>query len=731
MECKYCGAPIPEGETLCPACGKAQEADAAEETAEKEETAEAAAEEAAAEAQEAETAKEETAEADAADADKKQRASRSIRAAEKKAAQARAKREEREEHTKKRKVRKTGDGKKGKGKKIALIASLAAVLVAAVVITVVYLLNRPAPFILYEKDSQLCIELYKDGSYRQLTEDISTAMRSTDINYMQEGCVYCEKTGVLYYLDHYLLQQQVTSDVIFDLYSVDLHVKNASELMPQMVAQFVTDFSVTPDGKYVYYMTEYGQVYRAGKEGDPIKLCEGAAAFTVLQQGSRQLCFVTGKQDEKGAQTNTLYHMDKAGSKAVLADNVGTWTINKTAGIAAYTQGDSVYTVKNGKTAKHIAASVGNDPRLVGVAPDGRVYYTVAAEDTLTLASLITDDLADADAALKEGDAGYALKVRRDRIRAAVKTAPLFEEGVGTLWTAKNGKKTSLAERVGYTRQGTDKASDKLVFGAYTVQADYRINIAALADSLDVFTAEAVRSYLMNTDDVITDFRLSVAVGGESAFLTSLDPVVARKDAKAFDRLQIRFAPNGKTMYYLADPTVDTGAGTLTSVAFSGKTAKAGKALYQGVLTYGFTDNGKLITLRNPVKQGAAGTGSYFSCELFVDGKKADDNVSYFASKLYDDTLYQFFNAGGAKFYYPVNHFSGNNDDFRYYNGSSKSDVIQKVHMAAAADKKAVFFVDSYNTNVGSGTLKYYNGKKAVQADTFVQNVFCPPTAKD
>ena len=729
MECKYCGAQIPEGETLCPECGKA----AAEPAEEEKKTAGEAPE-----AQKAADDREKTAGEDAeteASAQAK-KASRSIRAARNKAAAAEAAREAREEQLKKRKARKRGGsadetGKKRKGKMIALISGIAVAVVLAILIPVLILLNRPAPFILYEKGSELYIELYKDGSYRQLTTSLSKAMSSTEVNYIKEGCVYCEKTGVLYYYDNYVQDPQVTNDVVFHLYSVDLHVKSAAELMPQVTAQNVTDFAVTTDGKFVYYMTEFGQLYRADAEGNRVKICENAASFTMLEQGSRTVCFVQTRPDANGAQSEILYTVDKAGAAGVLASGIESSVINKKAGWAAYAADGSVYVVKNGKKTTHIAAAAGNDLQLLSVASDGRVYYTVSAEDGVKLSDMIKDELADADAAVREGDAGYALKVKRDRIRAAVKNAPLFDGTVGTLGTAKNGKKATLAERVGYTAPGTGKAADRLVFGAYTVNTDYRADITALANALDVFTAESVRTYLLKSDDVITDFRLSVVSQGEAAFVTSLDPAVARQDEKAFKKLQIRFAPNGKAMYYLADPSNDTGAGTLMRVKFSGKTAKQAEAVYQKVFTYGFTDNGKLITLRSPVNNGSPGTGAYYACELFVNDRQVDENVVYYASKLYDETLYQYFNVGGSRFYYPVNHSAGNKDDFRYYNGSGKKDVISGVHSAAAVSKNAVFFLDSYNVNEGSGTLQYYNGKKTVQRDSFVQNVFCPPTAED
>lgn len=324
----------------------------------------------------------------------------------------------------------------------------------------------PDTGVLYAKDNALYVYDQKNESYL-LQENLSAG---GDYHYFYSawGAEFVDSGKYAYY------PANINETGRFSLYRKQL-AEGASE--GDWIADDVYAYLTSEDGETVAYLT-------AEEENLILHLYDGVNAWVVAEGLHLQEDVFTLSKDGK-----YLIYVDAYGMLCVTPSNMPMQSIKLTDSVELYALAeDMLYFVAQGEESyciysydfKEEPTVVAENVAYMELMPNGRdLLYSCVSAEQIPYAALITDDMAQSDAALKEGDEGYEAKVLRDEIREAMTSgegiAPLLQD----CYVLTGGRTVKVADNVisavsvdserpyaaGYRMEETEKIPLSLVEG--------------------------------------------------------------------------------------------------------------------------------------------------------------------------------------------------------------------------------------------------------------------------
>ena len=289
--------------------------------------------------------------------------------------------------------------------------------------------------VLYAKDNDLYFYDLKNEPYL-LQEGIS-AGGGYHYFYSAWGAEVTKSSDWVYYTAN------IDATGAGDLYRSDAKVTGNDV---HLIDSNVYDYQTSEDGKVVAYlaMKEDSLELRYSEGGENWVAAEGMhledngyslsadGKYLVYKDAYDMLCAKTTDSDETATK---------------LTDDCPLYTLAE----------DTLYFVsKVGSMYNIYSYDFKNEPVLVAenaqymeLMPNGRdLLYGMIPAEVIPYSVLIEDDMAEADAALKEGDEGYEEKLQRDKIREAMENGEGLQPMLMEYYLLSNGKTTLMAENV-------------------------------------------------------------------------------------------------------------------------------------------------------------------------------------------------------------------------------------------------------------------------------------------
>lgn len=475
------------------------------------------------------------------------------------------------------------------------------------------------------------------------------------------GAKQAEKGNFAYY------PAQIQENGAFTLYRRDVSSPKGEAIL---IASDVVDYQISADGRAAAYLTMAG-------DAEPMQLCafDGQESRVIEENLQWQQNLY-----ELSADGNYLAYYDSYNMLRVQRLDADVPSVVLTDAAVMYglaEEGRMLYFVSQSGEEYHIFAyDFQNDPILLAenatymeIMPNGRdLLYCVSPEEKIPYGDIVVDDLAEADAALAEGDEGYEAKLLRDEIRAAMEKgegiAPILQEA----YVYTGGKSLLVAEDVvsvmgvendapfvaGYHIAAPEPIALSLIEGGLeTVEMYYYLTLSY--SSLETFLADANGSFEILTGTQIPPETIQIAANGKkAAYLATdvnmggnilmemeigkaADAAAVTTDIECFaflgedallcsvssengtNRLQagekcvedvaaVKFDTEAGVVYFLANSDATTGLGVMQS--WNGKDAV--QTINNGIFAYRNMGGGRLALLGNYHAESGLGDLQYF-----------------------------------------------------------------------------------------------------------------------
>lgn len=556
------------------------------------------------------------------------------------------------------------------------VAAVIAVLLVVCIVLVPVLgtvgAAKEVDFYLYATDKgELFVKYPKDKEGKEITDDLA-----------DEDMIY-------YVADKKLLFFVEDDDATLCYVNV-----SKKELKPEKVAKDVDDFAVSADGKTVWYESD-GDLYVSDLKNKN-KIESDVYSFFINEKGDKCTFFVRDEKAEDDLEAYDIFSTNKKGKvKEVVTEVSNCLGYSREEGVVFYQNREEIYSVAVGANkAKKVLAienwSEESDIDICGVVSAKEFYYTI--DETIDTMDFITDDhdaKADEEADWEDKEATARHYIRESFKEDTVSSTELhYVKGgkdKGVIATGVNGY-PSFNSELGYLR-----------FSAQTVNKDAKVNIDDLADAYVNYDYEDENSksyYDVLNDSVYGEYSYNLVIDGK------VNVIASAEDAEDLEVKDIRIDEKGKTLYYINEYDEEDNSGKLYSAKISGTKLKAAKELYSDVYSYGLTEKGNVVTLRE-YDEGTA--------TLYVDKKEIEDDV-YSWTVAQDGTIF-----------YRTN-FKDGSFTLMQLNGKKGVKIADDVRSFAALGKNDVMFIDE------DFELFQYNKKDSKSIDDDVLGVMVLPS---
>lgn len=495
-----------------------------------------------------------------------------------------------------------------------------------------------------------CAMYYKDGELCYTNLPKANPVEITEDLDGRSTSVRLSKDGKkLFYLDKY-------DSGTYTLYYQDM---TNTKKDPVKLDTGVTYYYVINEKATLVTYIKDGTLYQHNLK-DKVKIDSDVEDFSVSADG-KQIVFLAD-EDEDGY--CTLYRATGSKDPVKVTSGVSSlYGLSDDGKTVLFRKDSGLYLQVNGKDPEKIDS----DSRIIGAYyDDGSFYYMKEDEEEIKLSDVIVDD--------KKDDSTY------DYLREYLTSEDATISGESyTLYFYDGKKSVTVAEHmIDYV----DYATDTPVI-AYTALEDGEYPKVSIADYYD----EGSSAFEDAVEDAMV-FCIAVESTPNTMTLTDVE--------------DLELTTDGKAVYVLSDVDDDDYTGTLYQVEISGKKLKAAKKIDEDVSGTGNAVVGSShYVYFKDVKNGKG--------ELYLDGKKVDDDVRTSGIRYHVDTK--------KLIYYTDWNSDKEMGTLKQYKGSKASVVKDDVHESTFTPDGEILFLYDYSTSKGKGELYIANGSKLVKID--------------
>ncbi|MBO5097090.1 MAG: hypothetical protein J6B96_02110 [Agathobacter sp.] len=640
-------------------------------------------------------------------------------------------------------VSKIADTIKNVPKKMWAIAGgiLAAVVVVIVAVVVILGMAPRDKHVVYLKDGELYlsmldgkepIELTSKFASRELGQDsLEIWMARQYVKFSEDGkrVFYPEKCDR-------------------DSYSFDLYYRNTSgNAEGERIVKNITNYSITADGKTVFYVSD-GTLYSHNlKEETEIEddiqgfwVSEDAKRIVFLDQDYDLYQLKDGKEPEKIARAIELCHVNEDVSNVFYKDREGSLYVWKYGAEEAEKIDDSVYSM------------------IIGY-NNGGAYYVKMKTVTTTMADYIIDDYKDADAAIVKpvypDYDSYSWPVAPDypyswdyatyeEYEAACAQYQLDYEKYQTDYDAMYAQYQNDIDQYYKDYDAWYAKSDRDYYRERFVNYQYDVSTLELyyydgtesklvVDNMDVSSHNNGQySFLFDDMPPVLTFYVSEMVGesvkiniSEISSLSTTNRLIKESlesnrrfavasgtESNVFDRGLVRnlnIAEDGKHVYY--SPSEDTGTGALYEISTDGSVSDAVEYDTEVGFVWGTLSNGKPVYFKDYDYEDAEGT-------LYIAKEKIEKDVHDIVVPV----------KGGEGIYLWTDS-NGDEGNLCYYDGKDVKELQEDVSLfdCGVTEKGGFIGLVDYSYSKEEGKLYYFEGtKEGKEIDEDVITVITP-----
>ncbi len=642
--------------------------------------------------------------------------------------------------------------KAGGDKKKFTIIGIAAVVVVAILALIFAFAGKGGSdeldFALFTKDGNLYINYLKDNSTQKL---------SSKGSYTSEK--YCAENGYLYFLDDY-------DNGSYTLRYTDTTVKKAEDRTVEKIVSGVLTYTVSNDGKMIYYKTDEGVLYAHNYE-EKTKIGDDVSSY-YCDEKNNVVAYLEIDEDDDDETVYKLYSVNKKYEKTEVLKDVEDWervnNFDEPYKLILFAN-DKVYLFEGGKlTTLRESFSIDDDEVFTFVAMDDKnnFYYTLGEEgDATDAADYLTDSKKSSDEnvvmpdeddtkyweewyesywysyATKYTDEYYAdlkaykEKVARDDIRDCL------EEGVEISGISKtnliyfNGKEdVTLVENI----SGASKLADNVI--KYT-KSDLAVDVSIDIDDIvkkvvkddeaeDGTFGEDNTSFYVSSWDIIEYVKEQLVSGYTKGVLVDNTPCTIKsiviadtddEDMAVFNSISADINADNTAIYYIEETDEETGTGTLYKMDIKSKALGEAKEVYKDVYSYWFDDDNNIYTTKEP---DIDDYGYVKSVSLYKNDKLISDDVKY-----EEYMSYNLLDSG--EFMYETDYSSKHyTAKLNMYDGKNPVTIADDVYDYCVMSAEKIFFISDYDD--GEGDLNLWTGAKKdlIKVDDGVSSVFLP-----
>lgn len=333
----------------------------------------------------------------------------------------------------------------------------------------------------------------------------------------------------------------------------DLYCKNTKDASakPEKIDSNVIDYMASKDGKVAAYLAQNGKQVE-------LRLYDGRKTRVVSNEMKLEENVYSLSGDGKYLVYTDAYkllHTEvvEGGKSDVLTDDCPMYTLSEENGTLYYVaKAKDTYNIYS-YDFKDEAQLVAENAKYMELMPNGRdLLYGVTPTEVIPYSEILLDDMAEADAAMKKGDANYDQKLMRDEIRKAMKNGDGIQPLLQEYYLLTGGKATLVADDV---ISAISADSKKNFITGFKAKEFNPIRLSVITDGLDM---------------VETIYYMSLNYGGTDAFLADGSGNVEVLTGYGVQPQSMKVSSDGsRAAYLITDP--NTGGNILMQM-------KVGKA---------------------------------------------------------------------------------------------------------------------------------------------------------
>lgn len=333
----------------------------------------------------------------------------------------------------------------------------------------------------------------------------------------------------------------------------DLYRKNTKDASakPEKIDSNVVDYMASKNGRVIAYLAQNGKNVE-------LRLYDGKETRVVSNEMKLEENVYSLSGDGKYLVYTDAYQMLRTevvegGKPDVLTDDCPMYTLSEENGMLYYVaKVKGTYNIYS-YDFKDEAQLVAENAKYMELMPNGRdLVYGVTPTEVIPYSEILLDDMAEADAAMKKGDANYEQKLMRDEIREAMKNGDGIQPLLQEYYLLTGGKATLIADDV---ISAISADSEKNFITGFKAKEFNPIRLSVITDGLDM---------------VETIYYMSLNYGGTDAFLADASGNVEVLTGYGVQPQSVKVSSDGsRAAYLMTDP--NTGGNILMQM-------KVGKA---------------------------------------------------------------------------------------------------------------------------------------------------------
>ena len=526
--------------------------------------------------------------------------------------------------------------------------------------------------VLYTKDDNLYYYDLKNEPY--LVQEGLSNGGTYHYFYTAWGAGVTEDGSCLFYSD------DVDENGGFVLYRKDA---KAAEAKAVQIDTDVYDYMASKDGKVAAYLKKSGKTYALcvydGKKTQTVK--EGVNLENdvyALSGDGKYLAFT----DTHGILNAAAVGENMEDKVLPLTDSAETYAMAEKSGVLYYVaagkEGYDIFSYDFKGEPKTAVENVSSMEML----PNGRdVLYCKKSDKKVLYKDIIVDDMAEQDAALKKGDAGYDKKLERDEIRKAMKNGegvtPLLQE----CYMLTGGKSVLVAEDV-VAAIGVE--GDRAYVTGYKAKEFTPMHLSVMDGGLDMV------EYI---------YYMSLNYGGMDIFLTGAGGQLSLLSGSQPQLDGLKISEDGKKAAYL-----DTDANTGETVLIEQELGKEkAETIATKVQSFGYVGNTLIYYFDYAEGVGSLGAAGSKTTIAKASGVQYAEDAVYYVAEADEKT---------------------GNGELRAWDGKTETPIAKDAFAFQYKNNGKLVYIGSYDVNTGLGDLYYYNGKEARKLDSGITAIF-------